>query len=80
MASARPNINDDLLSLSNSEWRYIINEYIKNETDRQIAIEYYLNGKPQADIGAEFNYSRSAIRDRLYKIIKIIEKNAKKKP
>lgn len=80
MATARPNVNDDLLSLSNSEWRYIINEYIENEIDRQIAIEYYLNGKPQADIGAEFNYSRSAIRDRLYKIIKIIEKNAKKKP
>ena len=79
MASARPNINDDLLSLSNSEWIHIINEYIKNETDRQIAIDYYLNGKPQIDIAMELNYLRSCIRDRLYKIIKIIEKNAKKK-
>lgn len=79
MAQARPKVNDYLLTLTNSEWRYIIDEYIKSETDRQIAIEYYLNGKPQADIGAEFNYSRSAIRDRLHKIIKIIEKNAKNK-
>ena len=79
MATARPKLSEDLLSLSNSEWKYIINEYIKNDIDRQIAIKYYLNGVPQADIGAEFNYSRSAIRDRLYKIIKIIEKNAKKK-
>lgn len=80
MASARPNLNEDLLSLSNSEWRYIINEYIKNEKDRQIAIEYYLNGKPQIDIAMEFNYARSTIRDKLHKAIDIIEKNAKKKP
>lgn len=79
MATARPKIDEGLLSLSNSEWRYIIDEYIKNETDRQIAIEYYLNGKTQMDIGVEFNYSRSAIRDKLHKIIKIIEKNAKNK-
>ncbi len=78
MAQARPKINDDLLELSNTQWRNIINDYIKNETDRIIAIRYYIDGIPQEDIGAEVGYSRSTIRDRLYKIIKIIEKNAKK--
>lgn len=79
MAIARPKINDDLLNLSNSEWLNIINEYIKNEENRKIAIMYYINGIPQEDIGAELNLARSTIRDRLYKILPVIEKNAKKK-
>jgi len=79
MANARPKVNEYLLSLPNSEWKNIINEYVKNEIDRQIAIDYYLNGITQVDIGAKFNYSRSAIRDKLHKIIKIIEKNARNK-
>lgn len=77
MAQARPQINDYLLSLPNDRWEYIIDNYIKSDIDRQIAKMYYLDGIPQADIGAEIGYSRSAVRDRLKKIINIIEKNAK---
>ena len=77
MAQARPQINDYLLSLPNNRWEYIIDNYIKSDIDRQIAKMYYLDGIPQADIGAEIGYSRSAVRDRLKKIINIIEKNAK---
>lgn len=74
MAQARPNINDNLKSLPNSEWEYIIDNYIKNEIDRKIAKMYYLNGIPQADIGAEVGYSRSAIKKKLPKLLNIIEK------
>ena len=80
MASARPKINKDLLSLPRSEWLNIINEYIKDKDNRTIAIKYYLDGIPQEDIGAELNMARSTVRDRLYyEIIPIIEKYAKKK-
>lgn len=78
MAKARPKISDDLFELSNTQWKDIINERIKNEIDRIIAIRYYLDGVPQEDIGAEVGYSRSTVRDHLFKIIKIIEKYAKK--
>lgn len=74
MAQARPNINDNLKSLSNSEWEYIIDNYIKSEIDRKIAKMYYLDGIPQADIGAEVGYSRSAIKKKLPKLLNIIEK------
>lgn len=77
MSQARPKVNDYLLSLPNEKWVYIIDNYIKSEEDRQIAKMYYLDAIPQADIGAELGYSRSAIRDRLKKIINIIEKYAK---
>ena len=77
MAQARPQINDYLLSLPNDKWEYVIDNYIKSDIDRQIARMYYLDAIPQADIGAELGYSRSAIRDRLKKIINIIEKYAK---
>lgn len=79
MSQARPkNVSDDLLSMPNDKWEQIINNYIKNEFDRIITKMYYLDGIPQCDIAEEFNYSRSTIRDRLYKNLKIIEKNAKK--
>ncbi len=74
MAQARPKISDELLSLPNDKWEYIIDNYIKNEIDRQIAKMYYLDGIPQADIGAEVGYSRSAIKKKLPKILNIIEK------
>ena len=38
---------------------------------------YYLDGIPQSDIGAEVGYSRSAIKNKLPKLIKIIEKYQK---
>lgn len=74
MTQARPNISDELKSLPNYKWEYIIDNYIKNEIDRQIAKMYYLEGIPQADIGAEVGYSRSAIKKKLPKLINIIEK------
>ena len=81
MAIARPHIDDYLLSLSNSEWIELINEYIKSEENRQIAKMYYIDGVPQEDIGAELHLARSTVRDRLYyKILPVIEKNAKNKP
>lgn len=79
MATARPQIDEKLLEISNSEWEYIIDNYIKNDNDRTIAKMYYLDGIPQVEIGAELGYARSTIRDRLKKIIKIIEKNANKR-
>lgn len=79
MASARPQVDDELFSLPNTDWEYIIDNYIKSEENRTIAKMYYLDGIPQAEIGAELGYVRSTIRDRLKKSIKIIEKNAKKR-
>lgn len=78
MTQARPKINDYLLALPNDKWVEIIDNYIKSDIDRQIAKMYYIKGIPQADIGAEVGYSRSGVRDRLKKIITIIEKNAKR--
>lgn len=77
MAQARPKIPDELISLPNDKWEYIIDNYIKSEIDRTIAKMYYLDGIPQADIGAEVGYSRSAIKNKLPKLIKIIEKYQK---
>lgn len=77
MANARPKIPDELISLPNSKWEYIIDNYIKNEVDRQIAKMYYLDGICQADIGAEVGYSRSAIKKKLPKLLNIIEKYQK---
>lgn len=77
MAQARPKINDELKSMPNNKWNYIINNYIKNEIDRKIAKMYYLDGIPQEDIGAEVGYSRSAIKKKLPKLLNIIEKYQK---
>ena len=77
MAQARPNIPEDLISLPNNKWEYIIENYIKNEIDRQIAKMYYLDGIPQVDIGEELGYSRSAIKKKLPKLLNIIEKYQK---
>ena len=78
MATARPKIDEYLIALPNTDWEYIIDNHIKNEEDRIIAKMYYLDGIPQADIGEELGYARSTIRDRLKRIIKTIEKYAKK--
>lgn len=77
MAQARPHITEELESLPNDKWEYIIDNYIKNEIDRTIARMYYLDGICQADIGAEIGYSRSAIKKKLPKILNIIEKYQK---
>lgn len=77
MAQARPKITDELRSLPNDKWNYIIDNYIKSEIDRKIAKMYYLDGIPQVDIGAEVGYSRSAIKRKLPKLLNIIEKYQK---
>ena len=77
MAQARPNIPEELNSLPNNKWEYIRDNYIKNDVDRQIAKMYYLDGVPQADIGAEVGYSRSAIKKKLPKLLNTIEKYQK---
>ena len=74
MAQARPKISDELKSMPNNKWEYIIDNYIKSEVDREIAKMYYLDGIPQEEIGAELGYSRSAIKKKLPKLIGIIEK------
>lgn len=77
MAQARPNVSKDLFELPNSKWEYIIDNFIKSETDRKIAKLYYLQGWTQVDVGAEVGYSQSSIKRRLPKILDIIEKNSK---
>lgn len=77
MAQSRPKLTDELYSLPNDKWEYIIDNYIKDEIDRKIAKLYYLQGWTQVDVGAEVGYSQSSIKRRLPKIIKIIEKNSK---
>ena len=77
MAQSRPKIPDELNSLSNTQWNYIIDNYIKNETDRKIAKLYYLQGMTQIDVGAEVGYSASSIKRKLPKLLNIIEKNLK---
>ena len=77
MAQSRPRIPDELYSLPNEKWNYIIDNYIKNETDRKIAKLYYLQGWTQVDVGAEVGYSQSSIKRKLPKLLNIIEKNSK---
>ena len=80
MANNRPqNVSSKLLSMSRTEWENIINEYIKNETDRYIAIRYYLDGITQQDLAEEVNYSRSGIKHKLPKLLNTIEKDDHKK-
>lgn len=75
MAQARPRVSKDLLSIPNDKWRYTIDNFIKSEQDREIAKMYYLDGWTQQDIAEEFNYSRSAIKHKIKKLIEIIERN-----
>ncbi len=75
MAKARVKLNQKLLNYSRSEWLNLINEYIKDKTDRIIAERYFLDGIPQIDIAEEVNYSRSTIKKRIPKILNLIEKS-----
>lgn len=77
MAQSRPRIPDELNSLPNTTWEYIIDNYIKNEIDRKIARLYYLQGWTQVDVGAEVGYSQSSIKRKLPKLLNIIEKHSK---
>ena len=75
MAQARPKIPDELNSLPNERWNYIIDNYIKSEIDRKIAKLYYLQGWTQIDVAVEVGYSQSSIKRRLPKLLNIIEKH-----
>ena len=77
MAQSRPRIPDELNSLPNERWNYIIDNYIKSEIDRKIAKLYYLQGWTQIDVAVEVGYSQSSIKRRLPKLLNIIEKNSK---
>lgn len=77
MAQARPKIPDELNSLPNTQWEYIIDNYIKSEVDRKIAKLYYLQGMTQIDVAVEVGYSQSSIKRKLPKILSIIEKYSK---
>ena len=43
MAKARIKIPSYLLDMPRSKWEHLIDEYIKDENDRYIAIRYYLD-------------------------------------
>lgn len=77
MAQSRPRIPDELNSLPNERWNYIIDNYIKSDIDRKIAKLYYLQGWTQIDVAVEVGYSQSSIKRRLPKLLNIIEKNSK---
>lgn len=77
MAQSRPRIPDELNSLPNDRWNYIIDNYIKSEIDRKIAKLYYLQGWTQIDVAVEVGYSQSSIKRRLPKLLNIIEKHIK---
>ena len=77
MAQSRPRISDELNSLSNETWNYIIDNYIKSNIDRKIAKLYYLQGMTQVDVGVAVGYSQSSIKRKFPKILNIIEKHLK---
>jgi len=77
MAKSRPKIPDELYSLSNTQWEYIIDNYIKSDIDRRIAKLYYLDGLTQIEVGVEVGYSPSSIKRKLPKLLNIIEKHTK---
>lgn len=75
MARNRAKVPQKLDLLSRDDWENIINQYIRSEEDRKIAILYYLDGWCQEDIAATVNYSRKTICKRLQKILNIITRN-----
>ena len=75
MAQARPKLPKELESLSNNNWEYIIDNYIKKQRDRDIARMYYLDGICQIDIAEELGCSRSTVKRALPKLISIIDKH-----
>lgn len=77
MGQARPRLSDELNSLPNETWNFIIDNFIKSEIDRKIAKLYYLKGYTQIQVAVEVGYSESTIKRKLPKLLNIIEKNSK---
>lgn len=70
MARNRVKLPTYLDTMARTDWEYRINQYIRNEEDRKIAVLYYLEGWCQEDIAATMDYCRKTI----YKRLKEIEK------
>lgn len=70
MARNRVKLPTYLDTMARTDWEYRINQYIRNEEDRKIAVLYYLDGWCQEDIAATMDYCRKTI----YKRLKEIEK------
>ena len=83
MARARVKLPDHLIDLPRSNWEKLIDEYIKDEDDRYIAIRYYLDGVCLSDIAEElvaeneFPRSLSYMKRHKENILKTISKHIK---
>ena len=75
MARNRPKLSSVLQDMSRKDWEYLIEQYIKDETDRKITILYYLDGWCQEDIAATTELSRRTIVTHLKKNLEIIMKH-----
>ena len=59
MARARVKLPEHLLIIPRSKWEKLIDEYIRDEDDRYIAIRYYLDGICLSDIAEELDPPKS---------------------
>ena len=75
MASNRPRISSKLQDMSRDDWEYLIDQYIKDETDRKITKLYYLDGWCQEDLAATTELSRKTIIAHLKKNLEILMKH-----
>lgn len=81
MAKARVKLPEYLLDLPRSKWEKLIDEYIKDEDDRYIALRYYLDGICLSDIAEElvkedeYPKSLSYMKRHKEKILKTITKH-----
>ena len=81
MSRARVKLPEHLLDLPRSKWEHLIDEYIKDEDDRYIAIRYYLDGICLIDIAEELvkenekPKSLSYMKRHKEKILKIIARH-----
>ena len=60
-------MSDILDSFSRSEWERLIDEYIFNETDREMLKRRLLDGICFEPLAEEFEMSVSQIKNRVYK-------------
>lgn len=81
MAKARVKLPEHLLDTPRSKWEKLIDEYIKDEDDRYIAIRYYLDGICLSDIAEELvkedekPKSLSYMKRHKEKILKIVSRH-----
>lgn len=81
MAKARVKLPNYLLDIPRSKWETLIDEYIRDEDDRYIAIRYYLDGVCLSDIAEELVKDDEAAKSLSYmkrhkeKILKTISRH-----